>query len=123
MLSRGMTAIAASPPTGLIGRTSLIRRLTASPRPAVTLLTAPAGCGKTNLLAEWAQVDPRPFAWVQLTPDDDEPLHLLRSIASALETVGSRSTRTLSRQLGALLRDSTEPFVLVLDDAHFVRSR
>src|SRR3954471_17188271 len=84
---------------GTISRPALIRRLTGSPHPAVTLLTAPAGCGKTSLLAEWAAADARRFAWVQITPADDDPLHLLRSIAGAVgvaETPERRGTKALS---------------------------
>src|SRR3954451_7687485 len=111
---------------GMISRPALIRRLMGSPHAAVTLLTAPAGCGKTSLLAEWAEADPRRFAWVKITPADDDPLHLLRSIAAAVgvaETPERRGTKALSRQLAELVRDSRDEFVLVLDDAQFVQSR
>src|SRR4051812_34294902 len=123
--------------SGMTSRPGLIRRLMGSPHPAVTLLTAPAGCGKTTLLTEWAETDPRRFAWVQLTAADDDPLHLLRSIAAALETVsprmrralhggspigGKRGMKALARHLSDLLRNASEVFVLVLDDVQFVSS-
>src|SRR3954462_13319898 len=108
--------------SGMTSRPGLIRRLMGSPHPAVTLLTAPAGCGKTTLLAEWAEADPRRFAWVQLTAADDDPRPLLRTIAAALETVsprmrrafhggspigGKRGMKALSRHLADTLSNSS----------------
>ena len=53
-------------------------------RSRVMMITAPAGYGKTTLLAQWAEADPRPFAWLQLERDDDDPVRLARDVAFAL---------------------------------------
>ena len=81
-------------------RTALVNRLRASGAPLVTV-TAPAGYGKTTLLAQWEARDERPFAWVRLD-DDTDPRVLVRNLAVALDQ---------------------RPIVLVLDDAHLLRSR
>jgi LuxR family maltose regulon positive regulatory protein len=72
----------------------------------LALLVAPAGYGKTTTLLEWAQHDERPFAWVALDRADNEPDHLLASVA--------RATDPLTRRGGE--------FVLVLDDVQVLRS-
>ena len=48
-----------------------MERLLASRDAALALITAPAGYGKSVLLAEWDRCDDRPFAWVSLDPCDD----------------------------------------------------
>ena len=60
-------------------RTALVNRLRASGAPLVTV-TAPAGYGKTTLLAQWEARDERPFAWVRLD-DDTDPRVLVRNLA------------------------------------------
>jgi LuxR family maltose regulon positive regulatory protein len=71
---------------GTVLKSEVIGRLQASEAPLVTLV-APAGYGKTTLLARWADVDPRPFAWVALDGREDDDLMFLRYIATALHRV------------------------------------
>jgi LuxR family maltose regulon positive regulatory protein len=68
---------------GTVAKTDVIVKLCASRSPLVTVI-APAGYGKTTLLARWAEADPRPFAWVALDSRDDDPVVLLRYIAGSL---------------------------------------
>jgi LuxR family transcriptional regulator, maltose regulon positive regulatory protein len=96
----------ATPRQGLVGRTRLVRRLMEVHDVALALLVAPAGYGKTTTLLEWARHDERPFAWVALDRADDDPEHLLASVARAADPLTGRD------------RD----FVLVLDDAQLLRS-
>ena len=44
-------------------------------------ITAPAGYGKSTLLAEWAHAEDRPVAWVSLDRFDDDPAALLTVLA------------------------------------------
>jgi LuxR family maltose regulon positive regulatory protein len=85
-----------------------VRRLLGAPGAAVAVLVAPAGYGKTTLLAEWAERDPRPFAW--LTLDD-----------------GDADVARLSDALGERLAEAdpgrSRPVVVVVDDAHVLRRR
>ena len=122
-----------SPPPmrpGMVRRTGLVDRLRASRSASVVAITAPAGYGKTTLLAEWAERDRRPFAWVSVDETDGDPVVLLGHVAVALDRIeriepsvfeaiaspsGATAGRVLSR-LGSALSTRTRPFVLVLDD-------
>jgi LuxR family maltose regulon positive regulatory protein len=50
----------------VVSRPRLIRRLQEAAGAPLALIAAPPGYGKTTLVAEWADRDPRPFAWVRL---------------------------------------------------------
>jgi LuxR family transcriptional regulator, maltose regulon positive regulatory protein len=82
-------------------RTSLVNRLCRAEGGTIATIIAPAGYGKTTLLAQWAERDPRPVLWVDLRADDDDP-------------------EVVERRLAAV---AGEPGVLVLvDDVHVLRS-
>ncbi len=59
--------------TGSVRRDALILRLEASTAKRVVSVSAPAGYGKTTLLAQWAAEEGRPFAWVSLDARDNHP--------------------------------------------------
>jgi LuxR family maltose regulon positive regulatory protein len=50
-------------------------------------VVAPAGFGKTTLLAEWAENEERAFAWVSVDRRDNDPKVLLSYVATALDGV------------------------------------
>ena len=75
-----------SPRPGTVAKEAVIGQLSGGTVPLATVV-APAGYGKTTLLARWAQADPRPFAWVALDGQDDDPVVLLRYIAAAMHRV------------------------------------
>jgi LuxR family maltose regulon positive regulatory protein len=121
---------------GTISRTALVNRLRVATSTAVATVIAPAGYGKTTLLAQWAARDGRRFAWVTLDKRDNDPVVLLQHIAAALERdepVEPRVldalekpgpsiwTRALPRLAGEL--SVRGPLVLVLDDFNLLRSR
>ncbi len=99
-------------------------------------LTAPAGYGKSTLLVQWALAEERQVAWVSLDRFDDDPAVLLTLLASAYARVspgnadlaadiGGLGISPLGRaapRLASVLRTSTAPFVLMLDDLHELRS-
>jgi LuxR family maltose regulon positive regulatory protein len=60
-------AVIAQPPLAadLVARPRLVRRLAATPPGGVAVLVAPAGYGKTTLLRQWEESDPRPFTWIR----------------------------------------------------------
>ncbi len=76
-----------APRPGSISRTALINRLRASQSFPLVTLVAPAGSGKTTILAQWADRDDRPFAWVSIDDRDNDPVVLLRDIAAAIDRV------------------------------------
>src|SRR5262245_32013968 len=56
-----------------IGRPAVVERLRSATGPSVVAVVAPAGYGKTSLLAEWAQRNGQAFAWVSLDEQDNDP--------------------------------------------------
>ena len=97
------------------------------------LVAAPAGYGKSTLVAEWSELDPRATGWVRLDRGDNDPVVLLADVAAVLDRIGSSSDplcEELSRRspridavvlprLAAGL-DECSPFMLVLEDTHLV---
>jgi LuxR family maltose regulon positive regulatory protein len=127
--SRPSTADAASRAPRTVVRERLIRELSQACDIPVALIVAPAGYGKTTLLSQWARRDSRPFALVALRTADDDPGHLLESIARALSDIVlvedevfvalSRPGRSdIATVLSALAPSlaGCGPFVLALDD-------
>src|SRR3954469_1508601 len=111
-----------------VPRPGLIARLMAVPDAAVALIVAPAGYGKTTLLAEWAEIDPRPFVWLRVVPGDDDPARLAESLADGLTSVGLKlgplaDRSAIVEELPRAARALKKPLVLVLDDAHKLRRR
>jgi LuxR family transcriptional regulator, maltose regulon positive regulatory protein len=118
---------------GTVAKADAIARLCTSTLPFATVI-APAGYGKTTLLAKWAEADPRRFAWVALDGRDDDALVFLRYIAAAIHGVepipgevfealsgpgGSTWSKRVPR-VGSALGALEAPLVLVLDDLHAV---
>jgi LuxR family transcriptional regulator, maltose regulon positive regulatory protein len=100
----------------------------------LTLLVAPAGAGKTSLVAGWVSETSHPTAWLSLDEGDRDAAHLWRGLLAALETLvptcGDRAraalggVRGVSHAVALLLDDldqgSHPQSVLVLDDVHIV---
>ncbi len=79
---------------GGVRRTRLIDRLEAGvsrPGHRLTLISAPAGFGKTTLVSDWLRPadggPPRPVAWLSLDAGDGDPARFLAYLAAALQTV------------------------------------
>jgi LuxR family maltose regulon positive regulatory protein len=120
-----------------VSRTALVNRLRATSGFSVVTVIAPAGYGKTTLLAQLATRDPRPFAWVSVDERDKDPVVLLRHVAAALHAIEPLEPsvfdalaapspsiwKTIVPRLGAALSGLDEPVVIVLDDVHLLRTR
>jgi LuxR family transcriptional regulator, maltose regulon positive regulatory protein len=118
---------------GTVVKADVIARLCAASVPLATVV-APAGYGKTTLLAQWAHADPRPFAWVALDGRDDDAVVFLRYIAAAIHQVeplppevfdalsgpGGSTWAMRVPRVGSALAALERPLVLVLDDLHAV---
>jgi LuxR family transcriptional regulator, maltose regulon positive regulatory protein len=125
------------PRPGVVSRTALVNRLRVTKSFPVATLTAPAGYGKTTLLAQWSTRDKRAFAWVSIDERDNDPIVLLRHIAASLHEIEPLDDHVLDAlgspgdsiwtavvpRLGAALASCEHPLVVVLDDAHQLRSR
>ncbi len=122
------------PRLGTITRPALVNRLRAARSATVAVVTAPAGYGKTTLLADWERRDERPFAWISLDEADNDPTVFLTYLAVALDRVQAidpdvfvalsrlgTSPQNVVARLGRSL--SPLPVVVVLDDVHVLRSR
>ena len=133
LIEAKLTAPLARPDT--VAKGDVIARLCGSRSPFVSVV-APAGYGKTTLLARWAEVDPRAFAWVALDGRDDDAVVLLRYIAAAIHGVepvaadvfdvlsgpGGSSWPKRVPRLGSALAGVKHRLVLVLDDLHAIAS-
>src|SRR6266581_9221393 len=71
----------------VIPRARLIERLNAGLGGNVTLLSAPAGFGKTTLLVEWLETIDRPAAWLSLDDNDNELPVFVHALGAALQTI------------------------------------
>jgi len=126
------------PRLGVVLRPRLIERLNEGLHRKLTLISAPAGFGKTTLLSEWLSGCERPAAWLSLDEGDSDPTRFLAYLVAALRTIAAnigegalgvlQSPRPPPTEsiLTALLNEiSTIPddFVLVLDDYHVVDAK
>ena len=124
---------------GLVARPRLLERLRRGSDSRLTLVSAPAGFGKTTLLAEWLGETPREgraVAWLSLDPSDSEPSSFWTYVVTALHTavpgVGSGAleliassplpTDTVITTLVNELAAAPGEVWLVLDDYHLVDS-
>src|SRR5215217_3036244 len=127
---------------GLVPRPRLIEGLTRRAESALTLVSAPAGFGKTTLLTErlagWLAAAPaaeRCAAWLSLDPRDNDPAlfwtYLVTALDAAAPGVGSNSLEQLQSSqpteavLATLLNDLNaveNDVVLVLDDFHVIEA-
>ena len=93
-----------------------------------TLISAPAGFGKTTLLSAWVAGGDRPVAWLSLDEGDNDPARFLAYLAAALQTMGVQvegEAAASEAYLTALVNQANgvAPFVLILDDYHFITAQ
>ena len=121
----------------LVSRPRLIDRI--HPKRKLTLVSAPAGFGKTTLLAEWvAAVPTGPIAWVSLDQSDNDPavcwIYLITALHKIQPSLGERSLALLQSPqpppiesvLMTLLNELTAveaDIVLLLDDYHVIATQ
>jgi LuxR family transcriptional regulator, maltose regulon positive regulatory protein len=121
----------------VIPRARLIERLKAGLGSKVTLLSAPAGFGKTTLLAEWLQTIDQHTAWLTLDENDNELPVFVHAFTAALQTIFPDAFQATASLLKAPqfppaehmtiliineLADLPEDVVLVLDDYHLIHN-
>src|SRR5437868_2717457 len=98
----------------LVHRPRLIQRLQQSLQRPLTLLSAPAGFGKSTLLADWLASCAIPVVWLSLEPSDNEPIRFLSSLIAALQTCDPQLETRLQALLHPLHSPSLEAMLAVL---------
>jgi len=123
-------------PDGFVARPRLTRQLDDGLARGLILVCAPAGSGKTSLVASWVGTGSRPIAWLSLDPGDNDPARFWRHVFAALDLarpgIGSRVAPLLSLPdpppsdvlVTVLLNEALtgDALVLVLDDYHVIDS-
>ena len=119
----------------IISRPQLIEKLEFDSKRPFTLISAPAGYGKSTLAAQWLEVSALPGVWLSLDKDDNDLRTFLLYFVAAIrcqfpsacqDTYDLLITAELPRPeyLGSMLandlEDLDQPFMLVLDDYHCI---
>ena len=126
-----------SPRSDFVPRPRLIQRLTAGLQGKLTLLSAPAGFGKTTLLSEGISTLNQPVAWVSLDKEDNDPIRFWSYFITALQTIhagiGQNALSSLQTSqiphiesiLTSLINETAEmqeDINIVLDDYHMIEA-
>jgi LuxR family maltose regulon positive regulatory protein len=125
---------------GFVPRPRLVEALDEGLARALTVVSAPAGFGKTALLADWGHQSDRALAWLSLDAGDNDPARFWRHGIAALDRVRPGLAMRLSALLGPpappsfdglvttlvnelVARPGDDPLLLVLDDYNLIDSR
>jgi len=120
----------------IIPRVRLIEQLEEGRQRTMTLISAPAGYGKSIVASQWLEACGCPGAWLSLEESDNDLrvflTYLLAAIEKVFPTVNLKTqslvhaaelppVKVLSRYILNDLDDVDEPFILVLDDFHQIK--
>jgi LuxR family transcriptional regulator, maltose regulon positive regulatory protein len=122
----------------LVRRSRLLESLDAGLSRKLTLVSAPAGFGKTTVVSEWIRDCGHPAAWLSLDKNDNDPSRFLSYLIAALQRIDSE----IGVDVQAVLEESPSPHfeiiltrligemerlpeksILVLDDYHLIDSK
>jgi LuxR family maltose regulon positive regulatory protein len=121
-----------------VSRPRLIERLNEGLHRKLTLISAPAGFGKSTLVSEWITGRERPVAWLSLDEGDNDPTRFLSYLVAALQTIAANigagvlgvlqspqppSTESILTSLLNEITSLPDHFILVLDDYHVVDAK
>lgn len=124
----------------LLSRPRLNKQLAVPPNGYLTLLSAPAGFGKTTLVVDWLSRQEYPVAWLTLDEHDNDPVLFWRYVVSAMQRVDARlglraqgvlcspTPVSLEAAVTLLLNDvvayipADTLLILVLDDFHWIHN-
>ena len=125
-----------SVPFDVVGRDRLFRLMDRAFEMPLTLVSAPAGYGKSVLVAQWAEHCEHPVAWLSLDEDESDLRLFLQYLVAAVHTVAEGACRATEELLqatelpppsvlaGHLLNDFEalgQPLAIVLDDYHRIQ--
>ncbi len=97
-----------------MSRPRLIKQMNEGLERKLTLLSAPAGFGKTTLVSDWVQSLERPVAWVSLDKGDNDPTRFWRYVIAALKTLESHFGQTSLAVLESLHQPNFEALITAL---------
>ncbi len=119
-----------------VSRSRLLEHLNTGISEKLTLISAPAGFGKSSLAREWVLALDKPIAWLSLDANDNDLTRFIAYLIAALQQINPSIGQSIQAILGspdppptqtfvaALTNDiaaTPTPFVLVLDDYHTIR--
>jgi LuxR family maltose regulon positive regulatory protein len=123
---------------GFVVRPRLTDRLAGAGEGELVLVCAPAGFGKTALVADWARHSRLPVAWLSLDEADNDPARFWRHAAAALDTVcpgvaervvgllgGGLQPVSFEAVVAALVNElagMADEVALVMDDYHLIQA-
>jgi len=122
----------------LVSRPRLIEQLNKGLHRKLTLISAPAGFGKTTVVSDWIRQSEIPVAWLSLDDGDNDPVQFLTYFIATLEqidnTIGQTGQGMLQSPqppppealITALINEIAavpSQFVLVLDDYHLIEAQ
>ena len=126
-----------TPRPNTIARARLIKQLNQSLYHKLTLISAPAGFGKSTLVSEWVADCERPVAWLTLDQADKDPIRFLTYLVVALRTLSANIGESVLNLLQSpqpvpiesilttLLNEiskTPDNLILVIDDYHIINS-
>jgi LuxR family maltose regulon positive regulatory protein len=126
------------PSSNLVSRPRLLERLNEGWNRKLTLVSAPAGYGKTTLLSEWISKSEMPFCWLSLDEQDNDINRFLSYLLASFDSIHfefdehilieyqSHPPDDFSRLMIPLINqisDSESHFSLVLDDYHLIENQ
>jgi len=121
----------------LVPRQRLYERLDEGLTRKLTLISAPAGFGKSTLVADWLSECDQPVAWLSLDEGDNDPVRFWTYLIAAIQTVHSEAGGEARQIVSAPQLRSTEPvaislindisqftydLIVVLDDYHVIEA-
>jgi LuxR family maltose regulon positive regulatory protein len=118
-------------------RSHLIQRLEAGHDRKLTLISAPAGYGKSTLVHTWLAESSKPVAWLSLDANDNDVAVFLRYLVTAVNAVAPTACQTIAalldgpqlppqnyllRTIAGEVASLPEPLTVVLDDYHVIHN-
>ncbi len=128
---------------GLVRRSRLSKKMRSGLNRKVTIISAPAGYGKTTLAICCLQDQPTPVAWLSISEKDNDLSHYLSYLVAALQTIFPKSFQNTQSLLEASLQPAIDYFastlindismipnqaaepslILALDDYHLIENK